>query len=124
MGDDLLLHEVAEGSHALGLPQLLRVGQEDGHLARLHLRQDADQGREVLGHVVGQDADAQVVEHALKDAEVVVDCQETLHVVGQEVLDERGAGGHLGRARPLADQAVARDVVEAVEPRGLLQVGA
>ena len=51
----------------------------------------------VFGHVIRQYADAEIVEHTLEHAEIVVHRKEVWDVIGQQVLDQRGPGGDLDR---------------------------
>ena len=74
--DDFILNEIAKGGDPLGVAQFLGVGQKYGHFDRLHLGQDADKLWKVADQVIGQNANPEIIQHALKHAEVVVDGQE------------------------------------------------
>ena len=112
VGHDLFHDEFAKGGDAFRLPQFLRIGEEDRHLGRFHIRQHADQIGEVLGQVIGQDTDAQMAENRLQHAVIVVHRQGGANLLIQKALHKEGARGDLRRGRVLADEAMVGNILD------------
>jgi hypothetical protein len=58
----------------------------------LHIGQDAHQIGEILRQVIGQNADAEVMDHALQHAEIVVHRQMAADVVAHQFPHQDRAG--------------------------------
>lgn len=76
VGDDLFLHEIAEGGDALGVTQFLGISEEHRYLIRGHFGQHAHELREVADQVIWQNADPEIVQHTLQNTEIVVHRQQ------------------------------------------------
>mmetsp|Transcript_29234 Transcript_29234/g.56584 ORF Transcript_29234/g.56584 Transcript_29234/m.56584 type:complete len:233 (-) Transcript_29234:1262-1960(-) len=123
VSDDLFLDKVAEGGDPLGLAQFLWIRQKNRHIGGLNFGQDVDESRIIEADIVRQDANAEVLQHPLEHAEIVVHRQQRSHIIGEQVLHEVRSGAHLRGIGVLADQPVFGEVFEPFRFTILVQIG-
>ena len=65
-----------------------------------------------MGHVIWQNTDAQVVDHTLQHAIIIVYRQRGLRLITYQFLHQSGANCHLRRIWVLANQTVLGHIIE------------
>ena len=119
---DLFLDEIPERRDTFRLPQFFGVGEEYRNLARMNIGQNAHQIGKIAGEVIGEHANAEIVQNPLQDTEVIVHGQKRRDVICHQLVHQCRACPDLRRAGVLADQPVFMQVIGAFWHASLLQV--